>query len=392
MPTENIAISVSTTPSRWIEQTEMCEHKGVGHPDSLCDGAVEAAAHALCRAYLEAYGAIQHFNLDKALLIGGMSAPKFGGGKLLRPMRLMVSGPVTELPSAKTEQIVEQAIREYLRTCLGRAGDDIQVEPILRPSAPNLRRVAAQTIPLSNDTSFGVGYEPRSDLEGAVFSAAQMLRSSAFRAAFHAAGHDFKIMGSRLDQYRRLTVALAFVDQWVPGVDEYFALKGQIASYLDDRIEPAVEIALNTLDDKNARDESEIYLTVTGLSAEHGDDGQVGRGNRVNGLITPYRPMSLEAAAGKNPASHVGKLYNVLAHRLAGRIAADVDGVKEVVVRLLSGIGRPIDQPQLVAVDAVAEQGLSPTQQQEIRELIRQQLANLPTLVKELATGTIPVF
>ncbi|QEZ44144.1 methionine adenosyltransferase [Cupriavidus oxalaticus] len=392
MPTENIAISVSTTPSRWIEQTEMCEHKGVGHPDSLCDGAVEAAAHALCRAYLEAYGAIQHFNLDKALLIGGMSAPKFGGGKLLRPMRLMVSGPVTELPSAKTEQIVEQAIREYLRACLGRAGDDIQVESILRPSAPNLRRVAAQTIPLSNDTSFGVGYAPLSDLEGAVFSAAQVLRSSAFRAAFHAAGHDFKIMGSRLDEYRRLTVALAFVDQWVPGVDEYFALKDQIASYLDDRIEPAVEIALNTLDDKNASDESEIYLTVTGLSAEHGDDGQVGRGNRVNGLITPYRPMSLEAAAGKNPASHVGKLYNVLAHRLAGRIAADVDGVNEVVVRLLSGIGRPIDQPQLAAVDAVAEQGLSPTQQQEIRELIRQQLANLPTLVKELATGTIPVF
>ncbi|TPQ30650.1 methionine adenosyltransferase [Cupriavidus pinatubonensis] len=390
---ENIAISVSTAPLQWMGQTEMCEHKGVGHPDSLCDGAVEAAAHALCRAYLEAYGAIQHFNLDKALLIGGISAPKFGGGQLLRPMRLMVSGPVTELPSAKADQIVEQAIRDYFVACLGRAGDDIRVEPILRPSAPNLRRVTGTTsVPLSNDTSFGVGYAPLSSLEKAVLSASQLLRSSDFEASFQAAGHDFKVMGSRLDGRHRLTIALAFVDRYIRAVDEYFTVKGQIASYLTDRIEPAVEIAINTLDDSDASNESGIYLTVTGMSAEHGDDGQVGRGNRVNGLITPYRPMSLEAAAGKNPASHVGKLYNVLAHRLAARIAADMDGVNEVVVRLLSGIGRPIDQPQLAAIDVVAEQGLSPTQQQEIRELLRQQLANLPTLVRELATGTIPVF
>ena len=389
-----IAISISNTPSWRSERTEMCEHKGIGHPDSLCDGAVEAAAHALCRAYLDASGAIQHFNLDKALLIGGMSAPKFGGGQLLRPMRLLVSGPVTELPSAKVEQIVEQAIREYLKECLGTTGDEIQVEPILRPSAPNLRRVVATapSVPLSNDTSFGVGYAPLSSLESAVLSAAESLRSSAFKVFFGAAGQDFKIMGSRLDGHHRLTIALAFVDRYVRSVDEYFALKGRIASYLAERDHPACEIAINTLDDQSAQDESGVYLTVTGLSAEHGDDGQVGRGNRVNGLITPYRPMSLEAAAGKNPASHVGKLYNVLAHQLAARIAVDVDGVAQVVVRLLSGIGRPINQPQLAAIDIVAESGLSLTQQQQIRELVRQQLADLPILVKELATGAVPVF
>jgi len=390
---EAIAISVSNTPSWRDERTEMCEHKGIGHPDSLCDGAVEAAAHALCRAYVDAYGAIQHFNLDKALLIGGMSAPKFGGGQLLRPMRLLVSGPVTELPSAKAEQIVEQAIREYLKACLGTTGDEIKVEPILRPSAPNLRRVATTaSVPLSNDTSFGVGYAPLSNLESAVLSAAESLRSRELKASFEAAGQDFKVMGSRLDGHHRLTIALAFVDRYVSSVDEYFALKGRIASYLAERNDPACEIALNTLDDQDAQDESGVYLTVTGLSAEHGDDGQVGRGNRVNGLITPYRPMSLEAAAGKNPASHVGKLYNVLAHQLAARIAADLDGVTQVVVRLLSGIGRPIDQPQLAAIDIVAESGLSLTQQQRIRELVRQQLADLPTLVKELATGAVPVF
>ncbi|MBV8273242.1 MAG: methionine adenosyltransferase [Cupriavidus sp.] len=390
---ENIAIAVSTTPPWWSEQTEMCEHKGIGHPDSLCDGAVEAAAQALCCAYLDAYGAIQHFNLDKALLVGGVSAPKFGGGQLRRLMRLIVSGPVTELPAARTRHVVEEAIHEYLRSCLGGASDAIKVEAMLRPSAPNLQRVAARpSVPLSNDTSFGVGYAPLSPLENAVLAAARVLRSSEFHGSFEAAGHDFKIMGSRLDGHYRLTIALAFVDRYIRRVDEYFALKDLIASHLAGRIQPPCEIAINTLDDQAAQDESDIYLTVTGLSAEHGDDGQVGRGNRVNGLITPYRPMSLEAAAGKNPASHVGKLYNVLAHQLAAHIATSVDGVTQVVVRLLSAIGRPVDQPQLAAIEIVANGGLSPTQQHLIRELVQQRLADLPTLVKELATGTVPVF
>jgi S-adenosylmethionine synthetase len=37
-----------------------------------------------------------------------------------------------------------------------------------------------------------------------------------------------------------------------------------------------------------------------------------GRGNRVGGLITPCRPMTLEAAAGKNAAMHVGKSYSIV--------------------------------------------------------------------------------
>ncbi|QBY55727.1 methionine adenosyltransferase [Cupriavidus oxalaticus] len=394
MPTmENISISISSRPSWRGEPTEMCEHKGIGHPDSLCDGAVEAAARALCRAYLEAYGAVQHFNLDKALLIGGISAPKFGGGKVLRLTRLIVSGPVTELPSAKAELIVEQAIREYLAMSLGGIGNDIGIEPILRPSAPNLRRVAnAASLPLSNDTSFGVGYAPHSSLERAVLLVADLLRSRSDRGMFEAAGLDYKVMGSRLGEHHRLTLALAFVDRYVQGVDDYFILKGRIGSYLAEHIGAECEIAINTLDRRDACDESGIYLTVTGLSAEHGDDGQVGRGNRVNGLITPYRPMSLEAAAGKNPASHVGKLYNVLAHRLATRIQTSVDGADEVTVRLLSGIGRPINQPQLVAIDIVAERGLSSAQAQQVRELVSQQLAELPALVNELVNGSVAVF
>ncbi len=52
-------------------------------------------------------------------------------------------------------------------------------------------------------------------------------------------------------------------------------------------------------------------------SVEMGDDGATGRGNRGNCLITPMRPMSIEAIAGKNPVNHVGKIYNVIAQQVA---------------------------------------------------------------------------
>jgi S-adenosylmethionine synthetase len=64
-------------------------------------------------------------------------------------------------------------------------------------------------------------------------------------------------------------------------------------------------------------DRDELYLTYTGSSIESGDEGVVGRGNRVTGLITPLRPMNIEGASGKNPVYHVGKLYNLAAQRIA---------------------------------------------------------------------------
>ena len=98
-----------------------------------------------------------------------------------------------------------------------------------------------------------------------------------------------------------------------------------------------------------------MYVTVSGLSAEMGDCGQVGRGNRVNGLITPGRCMSLEAAAGKNPVAHVGKLYNVLAMLMARDIHATLADIAEVRVQLLSAIGKPVDDPQVAAIQLRSE-------------------------------------
>lgn len=179
------------------------------------------------------------------------------------------------------------------------------------------------------------------------------------------AGRDFKVMGHRINEGITLTLALAFVDRHVVDVDHYFEIKQAMQAFLCQRSRDASAIRINTLDDRNASDESGIYLTVSGLSAEMGDCGQVGRGNRVNGVISPGRCMSLEATAGKNPVCHVGKLYNVLAMHIARDIHAEIDEIAEVNVQLLSSIGRPIDDPLVAAIQVRGNPSVSNRAMQE---------------------------
>ena len=128
-----------------------------------------------------------------------------------------------------------------------------------------------------------------------------------------------------------------------------------------------------------------VYLTVTGTSAEAGDDGQVGRGNRINGLITPCRPMSLEAAAGKNPVSHVGKIYNVVAHQIAEALAATSEEIARVECLMVSKIGAPVTDPAIIQIRLATTDGIPVTRFKErAREIAVDRLGKLPTLVERL--------
>ena len=150
------------------------------------------------------------------------------------------------------------------------------------------------------------------------------------------------------------------------------------------------EVAINAADDAES---GSIYLTVTGTSAEAGDDGQVGRGNRVNGLITPWRPMSLEAAAGKNPISHVGKIYNILAKRVAETLVTAMPGLAAAQCLIVSRIGAPVSMPDLVHLKLATKDGVSMEQLRErSAEIVSDHLGRIPELVGEFVTGEIHVY
>nr|WP_262370118.1 methionine adenosyltransferase [Dictyoglomus thermophilum] len=132
---------------------------------------------------------------------------------------------------------------------------------------------------------------------------------------------------------------------------------------------------------------------MLGTSAEDADSGQVGRGNRVNGVIALNRPMGTEAAAGKNPVSHVGKIYNILTHKIANEIYQNVPGIKEVYVWLCSQIGKPIDQPKIATAQLILENGVSIYDvAKPVEDIIDQELANIEKFCNELAEGKYSVW
>jgi S-adenosylmethionine synthetase len=387
----NIVVQVADRGWADGRGAEMCEHKGVGHPDTIADAVCEAAAQGLAGAYMRAGNGVMHFNVDKGLLIAGRSEPRFRGGKIIERPKLIVCGRASN-PEGRLRipELIIEAGRHWLEKHLHVEPPLIEVVSEVKEGSASLQRVFAAGAARANDTSFGVGYAPLSELEEKVLALADMLRSDTLREDIPAAGRDFKIMGLRLAGAFTFTVAVALIDRYVASCADYFEVKQRIREALSARLERADTVLVNQLDDPESRDERGLHLTVTGLSAEMGDDGQVGRGNRVNGLITPDRPMSLEAAAGKNPYSHVGKIYNVLAHRIARKICEDVPEISESSVRLLSMIGRAIDEPQAVIVDVTAAKGGAV--QERVAVVVENQLDAIGDLTAELARGNVPVY
>jgi S-adenosylmethionine synthetase len=173
-----------------------------------------------------------------------------------------------------------------------------------------------------------------------------------------AAGEDIKVMGLRNGEKITLTIGIAFVSQFVESMDKYVDLKERIKrdviSNAQKITDKEIDVHINTGDSVEGAD---VYLTKSGLSWEAGDDGSVGRGNRVNGIITPFRHMSLEAAAGKNPVSHIGKIYNILSTEMAKSIANEYPQIQECDIAILSQIGRKISEPHHLNINLVVEEG-----------------------------------
>jgi S-adenosylmethionine synthetase len=382
---------------------EIVERKGVGHPDTICDALAENLSAALSRFHLERFGVILHHNVDKALLRGGAARPRFGGGEILEPIEIYLTGRATEScrgVAVPIEELAVESSRQWLRDHLRFIDPErhVRLIPRIRPTSPDLSalflRQAEDGGALANDTSFGVGYAPLDDLERIVLAVERHLNSRPVKQAHPEIGEDIKVMGERRHDGIALTVACAMVGLHVRDMEAYLAAKARVAALALEATQPhtrlPVRVQVNTADGDTP---DSIYLTVTGLSAEAGDDGQVGRGNRVNGLITPYRPMTLEAAAGKNPITHVGKLYGVMADRIAQAVVGQVPGVEEVYCYLLSRIGRPIAQPRVFDLKVrLAQPGDLDALAPRIAEVARATFGGIGAIWREAVEGRLRVW
>jgi len=385
------------------QKLEIVERKGLGHPDSICDAIMDQISVRLSRAYLEKFGAIMHHNADKSLLVAGEIETKFGGGLVKEPMLLIFGDRATfevEGISLPIKQISIQTAKEWFKNNLRFVDPEkhVRYQVELKPGSAELVDIFKRKGMLlgANDTSAAVGYAPMTKTETIVLETERYVNSKDFKRRFSQSGEDVKVMGLRRGSNLDLTIAMAFVDRFVESEKDYFRKKAEILEEIKGFVKENadfenVTVKLNTLD-VEGRGIGGVYLTVLGTSADGADSGQVGRGNRVNGVIPLNRPLCSEAAAGKNPVSHVGKIYNLLTHKIASSVYEQVPGIEEVYIWLLSQIGKPIDQPAIAAAQVVMKSGNSFEHViKETEEVMDNELKNIEKFCMDLAYGKIPI-
>ena len=401
----NILVNGSKRTPLEKQPVEIVERKGVGHPDSMCDAIMDQVSVELSKVYLKEFGAILHHNTDKSLLVAGDVECKFGGGIVNEPMLLIFGDRATFEADGKDIPVDEIAIKtakNWLKENLRFVDPDkhMKYQVAIRHGSQGLTDIFKRETCMfgANDTSAAVGYAPMTSTENMVLETERYVNSKEFKKRFPAGGEDVKVMGFKNRDVLNLTIAMAFVDRFVENEKDYMRKKEDIQADVQDWVNKKaafkeVNVFVNTLD-VEGRGVDGVYLSVLGTSADGADSGQVGRGNKVNGVISLNRPIGTEAAAGKNPVSHVGKIYNALTHQIARSICKEVPEVAETCVWLLSQIGMPIDQPAIAAAQVVMNDGtiLDKTIQKRVTEVIDAELVNIEDFCEKLTYGKISVW
>jgi S-adenosylmethionine synthetase len=382
---------------------ETLERKGRGHPDTLADTLALRISRAYARYTREhCEGLILHHQIDKLMILGGRTEVSWGGGRFVEPIHVIVAGrasrswkgqplPVTELITGavhglfrelfpmidrERELIIEDRLTTHpgpgtLRESRGAIAH--MFEPFSRETVRGYERLVA------NDTSYCVAHAPLSPLESAVLELERTVTGEALRQSFPWLGCDVKIMAHRsLEGQVDVTACVPQIAAHVPGLEAYLSNLETIGTLMLEQLGRAfgpeqVTLSLNTKDDYERHN---VYLTVSGASLS-GDIGAVGRGNRVNGLITASRPMSLEGFAGKNPRYYSGFVYSMLTERAARHIHAETGRACEVEV--ISQNGGPLLEPWRVSVTTLGDP-------ERAEALMRDELARIPELTERFLT------
>jgi S-adenosylmethionine synthetase len=383
------------------KQFEIVERKGIGHPDTICDLMMNKVSIELSKLYLKETGSIQHHNMDKTMLVAGQTENKLGGGKVVKPMRLILGDRATFEVNGRVLPIndfVKETAKSWLEKNLRYVKEEhVEFQMEIGPTSRELQSIFKKPKNIvANDTSALVGYAPFTDTESIVLDVEQFINSKQFKSEFPVAGEDVKVMGFRNGRWIDLTVAIAFVDMHVSSEKDYFKKKHEMVSAITEFAKNKsgfnVHTAINCLDDE-AKGIDGMYLTVLGTSADNADSGEVGRGNRANRVISPSRPASAEAIAGKNPISHIGKIYNALSFKLADEIHKKISNIDEVSVLMYNIIGRPVNDPKAIVVQPITKENhdLNESDKKQIQEIISVNLEKIDQFCMDLVSEKIHV-
>jgi S-adenosylmethionine synthetase len=388
---------------------EIVERKGKGHPDTLADRLAERLSIAYSNLTKKEAGLILRHQFDKLLLMGGRCKVGYGSGEFISPVRLVLDGRATARIGSKIiefkdylinecQVFLEQELQnfEFAMNCnvifettsnstrglVDNAGN-FPINYRFSPRTPN--DLPEFTQPLANDTALGYGFAPYTNLEALVLQAERLLTSQEIKYDFPWIGTDIKIMGCRVKDEMELTLAVPQISTKVASVEEYvhnskkllLALRETAATHSN--IKTRIHLNPSDIPEKDV-----VYLRYTGSCIESGDEGVVGRGNRIGGVISACRSYSIEGLNGKNPSYHAGKVYSVMAWEIAQHVW-ETYGV-QCEVFILSQIDRPLEDPWKIIVKSA-----NPIDTSSVLQIISGLLSNLESLTTKILEGGYPL-
>jgi S-adenosylmethionine synthetase len=268
-------------------RVEIVERKGTGHPDYLCDSMMEAISIALSKEYVREFGTILHHNIDKGLLAAGRVEKRFGGGRVLTPMELIIGDRATFSVGKKKIPVADIAVdasQEWLKRNMRFVDPKkhVKYRVVLAPGSEELTDIFSRSGRMrgANDTSAAVGYYPLSPCEQVVIGLERYLNSNRFKRTHPETGEDIKVMGLRTERSLDLTVAMPLICRYIRSEEDYFERKEMFVREMRKFVMRSggfkdIRINYNTLDEKG-RGLRGVYLTLLGTSAEDADSGPGG--------------------------------------------------------------------------------------------------------------------
>jgi S-adenosylmethionine synthetase len=314
---------------------EVVERKGVGHPDSLADALANEVSIAYSKYCLETIGVIPHHNVDKLYIGAGHYRNSYGICERISPVIVRINGRMSSVfgdIDLNIEQLQVSAVRNYMRQVMPTVADDdlvIESNATQHTKVPywftprNANDISDATSPKANDTSVCIGHWPPTPAESLAYQLERYFWTEVAGYAvprFVEIGQDIKVMVVRTADHLEATLCVPAMSLRTASYDVYCEFMAEH--------EKNLQILANTLlidsglwSMVRVNPYQRQYMLGLGSCIECGEEGVVGRGNNINGIISTHRIHTLESWAGKNPVYHTGRVYGYMTAKLARAIS-----------------------------------------------------------------------
>jgi len=373
------------------KETEIVERKGIGHPDTVADAIAERISVEYSQYCLDNFGIVLHHNVDKFAILGGLiNLEDWGKAEIVKPVRAHVNGRISSSfggHKIPVHDICKHAIKTQLAISLPEldlnkhlevidnfttySKNPVWFNPRDKDDLPEYKELKA------NDTSSIISYWPLTDSEKLTLALEGFFYNKEQKPRFKEFGQDIKVMVVRSGDFFDITLCVPFFIKHVKNVTSYWELKKNLESELSSVVNGILKKNTHFRLQINTQTNPQIpsftvrsgYFVATGGALDYGEEGLVGRGNNRLGIISAYRPNSMEAACGKNPIYHVGKVLGLASDVIAKEIANKFGCFAEICI--VANIGDPLLNPNNVIVSTSKK-----VPQPEIEKLVNHVLNN----------------